>query len=148
MADKTLANIAETMRDIDFCMLSTRGPDGGIAARPMSNNRDVAFDGECWFFTDEKTQTVSDIGRDAQIGLGFQGKSGLFGKPPMFIAVEGRATLNRDRDLIKAKWHKSLNFWWDGPEDPGIVLIKVQAERIHWWDGMDEGEIITAGITA
>ena len=42
---KSLADIAEAMRDIDFCVLTTRAEDGSIAGRPMSNNREVAYEG-------------------------------------------------------------------------------------------------------
>jgi general stress protein 26 len=39
MADKSLADLAEKMKDIDFTILSTKTRSGAIAARPMSNNR-------------------------------------------------------------------------------------------------------------
>ena len=50
MADKTpqqhLSHIAEAMKDIDFVMLNTHTKDGQIGARPMSNNRQVDYDGD------------------------------------------------------------------------------------------------------
>ena len=61
MAELKLADISEKMRDIDFAMLSTRTEGGMIAARPMSNNRQVEFDGDSYFFTCENTRTVRDI---------------------------------------------------------------------------------------
>lgn len=39
MPDKTLADLSEKMRDIDFAVLSTRTEGGAIVARPMSNKR-------------------------------------------------------------------------------------------------------------
>ncbi|MGZ8285649.1 MAG: hypothetical protein ACXW27_05480 [Allosphingosinicella sp.] len=39
MADRSLAELAETMKDIDSTTLSTRTASGAIAARPMSANR-------------------------------------------------------------------------------------------------------------
>ena len=48
---KTLSELAEGMRDIDFTMLATHSPDGSIAARPMSNNREVDYDGGSYYFT-------------------------------------------------------------------------------------------------
>ena len=50
MTDLTLEDISEKMRDIDFAVLSTRTEGGAIAARPMSNNRQVEFDGDSYFF--------------------------------------------------------------------------------------------------
>ena len=63
MAEKSLAELAEKMKDIDFAVLSTRTENGAIAARPMSNNREVEFDGDSYFFTCDDTRTVSDIAR-------------------------------------------------------------------------------------
>jgi len=59
MAEKSLAELAQKMKDIDFAMLSTRTENGAIAARPMSNNRDVEFDGDAFFFTCDETRTVA-----------------------------------------------------------------------------------------
>lgn len=137
-----IKDVSEHMRDIDFAMLSTRTESGDIAARPMSNNRDVEFDGDAWFFTFEQARTVSDIERDAHVGLGYQGKKGLLGKPPIFIAVEGKAELIRDKAVFKEHWTKDLDYWFkDGVDTPGVVLIKVRASRVHYWDGEDEGEV-------
>ena len=84
MADRTLSDIAEKMRDLDFCMLSTRTESGAIASRPMSNNRDVDYDGDSWFFTCDDTHMVAEIGADPRVGLSYQGKSGMLGMRPFF----------------------------------------------------------------
>ena len=96
VAGMSVADIAEKMRHIDFAMLSTRSEDGAIAARPMSDNRQLDFDGDSYFFTVDETRTVTDIERDPQVGLGHQGKSGVIGAKPFFLSVEGRAELIRD----------------------------------------------------
>ncbi|MEH6774099.1 MAG: pyridoxamine 5'-phosphate oxidase family protein, partial [Cereibacter changlensis] len=75
MADKTLEDIAQDMRDIDFTMLFTRAEGGEIAGRPMSNNGDVAFDGDSWFFTYEDTHTVRDIEADPRVAMSLTGKA-------------------------------------------------------------------------
>jgi general stress protein 26 len=142
MPDKSLADIAEKMKDIDFTMLSTRAEGGEIGARPMSNNRDVDYDGDSWFFAMDDTRTVTDIQRDSQVGLSLQGKSSLLGKPGIFIAIEGQAELIRDKAQFEAHWNKDMELWFEqGTDTPGLVLIKVHAKRIHYWDGQDQGEV-------
>jgi general stress protein 26 len=142
MSQMTLSDLSDKMRDIDFAMLSTRAEGGQIAARPMSNNGDVDYDGDSFFFTFEQSHTVQDIQRDPQVGLSFTGAKGLLGKPPMFISVEGNAELIRDKAAFEAHWTKDLDYWFkDGIDTPGIVLIKVHASRLHYWDGQDDGEI-------
>lgn len=150
MAEKSLAELAEKMKDIDFAVLSTRTENGAIAARPMSNNREVEFDGDSYFFTCDDTRTVSDIAREPQVGLAYQAKSGMLGLRPFFLTVEGRAELIRDKARFAAHWTKDLDAWFkQGVDTPGLTLIKVRAERIHYWDGYDEGEIkVDASATA
>ena len=142
MADMTLEQISEKMRDIDFAVLSTRTDNGALAGRPMSNNREVDYDGDSYFFTCDDTRTVADIERDPNVGLAYQAKSGMLGLKPFFLTVEGRATLIRDKAEFARRWTKDLDAWFkQGIDTPGLTLIKVNASRLHYWDGFDEGEL-------
>ena len=142
---KTLADIAEAMKDIDFCMLVSRAEDGSIGGRPMSNNREVEYAGTSWFFTYDDTRMAQDIARDPSVGLTYQGKAGILGvvgKPGLFIHVEGEVRLIKDKAKFAEHWDKSLDRWFErGIDTPGLALIEVAAKRIHYWDGEDEGEV-------
>jgi general stress protein 26 len=139
---KTLADIAEMMRDIDFAMLSTHSDGGTIASRPMSNNRDVDYDGDNWFFTSEDTRLVADIEADPKVGLGFQGKAGMLGLKPVFVSIEGEAELIQDKGQFEAHWNKDLERWFEqGVDTPGLILIKVHGQRAHYWDGEEQGDL-------
>jgi general stress protein 26 len=141
MTDMTLPDLAEKMKDIDFVMMATRR-NGEIAARPMSNNRDVEYDGDSWFFSLEENPVISDIEADPKVALTVQGNKGVLGKPGIFISIEGDAELIREKAALEAHWTDDMKRWAEqGPDTPGLVLIKVHANRIHYWDGGDEGEI-------
>ena len=144
---KSLKDLAEKMKDIDFAILSTRTEGGAVAGRPMSNNREVEFDGDSFFFTCDEARTVADIQRDPQVGLSYQAKSGMLGMRPFFLTVEGRASLIKDKGAFAEHWTKDLDRWFkQGIDTPGLTLIKVSAERMHWWDGYEEGEVkLSAG---
>ncbi len=142
MGEKTLADLAKAMRDIDFAMLSTHTDGGAIGARPMSNNAQVDYDGDSYYFTTDDTRMVRDIQSDPQVGLSFLGKAGMLGMRPFFVAVEGRADLVRDKAAFADHWTPDLDRWFEqGTDTPGLVMIHVRAARIHYWDGEDEGEI-------
>ena len=130
------------MRDIDFAMMLTRAEGGDIAGRPMSNNRDVEYEGNSFFFTSEQTRLVANIERDPKVALSYVGSKGLLGQPPVFIAIQGEAELTRDKAEFEAHWVEDLKRWFEnGGDTPGLVLIKVHATRIHYWDGENEGEL-------
>ena len=142
MSAMDLQKVAETLKDIDFVMLNSHTEGGQIAGRPMSNNRDVDYDGDSWFFVDDASRTFADVSRDAKVTLTAQGDKGLFGKPPLFLAIEGEVEIVRDKAAFAAHWTPELERWWpEGPESQGLALLKVRATRIHYWDGEDEGEV-------
>lgn len=138
----TLSDVSEKVRDIDFAMLLTCTESGEIAGRPMSNNRDVEYDGDSFFFASDEARSVTDIERHPQVALSYTGRKGLLGQPPVFIIVQGEAELIRDKAQFQAHWVKDLERWFtEGPDTPGLVLIKVHASRVHYWDGENEGEL-------
>ncbi|GGB52581.1 hypothetical protein GCM10011505_36980 [Tistrella bauzanensis] len=142
MADMTMKDLSRKMREIDFTMLVTRTSNGALAGRPMSNNRDVDYTGDSYYFANDQTRTVSDIEADPTVSLTFQGSSGVLGQRPLFVSVEGRAELIRDKAQFKAHWTRDLDRWFaNGIDTPGVVMIRVRASRIHYWNGMDEGEV-------
>ena len=142
MADKTLKDVADKMSGIDIAILSTHAEGGQIANRPMSNNGDVTYDGNSYYFTFEEALTVRDIERDPNVALGFAGKSGIFISNGLYIAVEGHAELIREKAAFEAHWTPDLDKWFEqGVDTPNVVLIKVHAARITYWDGMEQGTV-------
>ena len=141
MSKKSLAEIAKEMAGIDIAILSTHTENGEIANRPMSNNGDVAYDGTSYYFTYEKTRTVSDIQRNPNVALGFSSEAGLFAEG-IYVAVEGTAELIRDKAVFHQHWTSDLDKWFEnGVDTPGIVLIKVKANRATYWKGREEGDV-------
>ncbi|KQS90419.1 MULTISPECIES: pyridoxamine 5'-phosphate oxidase family protein [unclassified Rhizobium] len=136
MSQRSLSEVAKKMRDIDIAMLSTHTDGGAIAARPMSNNGDVEYDGDSYYFTWEKSRMVDDIRKNSKVGLSFQGKKAFS------VAVEGEADVIKDKEAFKEHWTPDLDDWFkDGIDTKGVVMIKVSAVRAHYWDGEDEGEV-------
>jgi general stress protein 26 len=141
MSKKSLAEVADEMKGIDIAILSTHTENGEIANRPMSNNRDVAYDGTSYYFTYEQARAVSDIQQNPKVALGFASASGLFSKG-IYVAVEGTAELIRDKAAFQQHWTSDLDKWFDnGVDTAGMVLIKVKAKRVTYWTGREEGEV-------
>ena len=138
----TLPGLAHKMKKIDFCMMQTKSEFGAIAGRPMSNNGDVDYDGDSFFFSYTDTRKVRELTADPTVSLTFTAPPSLLGKPGIFVVVEGRASLIADKAVFEAHWTSDLDRWFpDGIDTPGIVLIKVHADRIEYWDGEDSGTL-------
>ncbi|MGR9193792.1 pyridoxamine 5'-phosphate oxidase family protein [Rhizobium leguminosarum] len=146
MASMTLEDLSSQLKKIDFCMLSTNAGSGRISARPMSNNGDVEYDGDSWFFSYEDSRKITEIEGVDTVSLTFTAPPSLLGKPGIFIAVEGVASLVRDKAALEEHWIPDLERWFpDGVDTPGIVLIRVSASSIRYWDGEENGEVVLPG---
>jgi general stress protein 26 len=142
MASMTLEDLAAKIRKIDFCMMSTHTSSDAITNRPMSNNGDVEYDGDSWFFSFRETGKVADIARNPQVTLSFTEPPSLLGKPGMFISIEGKGEVIDDKTQFEQHWVSGLKRWFpEATDTPGLVLIKVRGERIQYWDGEDNGAI-------
>ena len=133
----SIEDISTVMRKQDIAMLGTRHGDDQ-AVRPMSNNRDVDFDGDTYFFTTDDTTTVADIKAHPRVSVSYADAD-----DDVFIAMTGTATLHTDRDTQKKHWKPELEQWFEGGLDtPGLTLIRVDADRVHHWCGRSEGELV------
>ena len=137
MSDRSMRQIAEKLKTIDIAMLVTKtGPDAAIAARPMSNNKDVSEqDGTTFHFTTDDGRIDDDLKRSDQCGATYT--DGEF-----YCAVQGTGRLHRDRATQEKHWVPDLEKWFeDGLDTEGLILIEVSPKRITWWDGREEGEL-------
>ncbi|WP_421590993.1 pyridoxamine 5'-phosphate oxidase family protein [Shinella sp. M27] len=142
MSSMTLPEIARKLRKIDFCMMSTHGGSAAITNRPMSNNGDVDYDGDSWFFSFEDTNKVAEIRRDPHVSLAFTEAPSLLGKPGIFISIEGEARISKDKAEFADHWVPDLERWFtQGVDTPGLVLIQVRGKRVQYWDGEHNGTI-------
>lgn len=138
----TLPELSKKMQKIDFCMLSAKDAAGVISSRPMSNNGEVDYDGDSYFFSYTDTRKIRELTADPTVSLTFTAPPSLLGKPGIFIAVEGHASLIADKVVFEAHWTSDLDRWFpQGIDTPGIVLIKVKADTAEYWDGEDNGRI-------
>lgn len=138
MAKKaSIRRVAKLMRDLDFCMFTTLPARGGTRSRPMSNNREVEFDGDVWFFSSADSRKVRDIKSNPRVHLSYIDPGSW-----RFVSVSGKARIVRDVEKKRELWMKELEQWFeDGPESSAVVLIKVTPNAISYWTKRDAGEI-------
>lgn len=136
MTSKALKAIAAKMRGLDFCMLTTVSDYGRLASRPMSNNGEVDYDGTSYFFTWADSRMARDIEKNKHVQLNFKADKGF-----LFVAVQGEARVLHDKRVMKDHWREELRQWFeDGLDTEGLVMLVVDAKRVQWW-GEEDGEV-------
>lgn len=136
MQQKKLKDMASKMKQLDFCHMITVDGRGTHHSRPMSNNKNVDFDGTCYFFSFEDTNKVRHLQNSPLVSLTYQTDDMLF------IHMYGTASIITQKGRMEDFWDKSLDMWFpQGIHTPGIVMIKVNASKICYWHKAEEGEI-------
>ena len=131
-----LSDIAAKMRKLDICMMTTADNNGRLTSRPMSNNGDVEYDGNSWFYSLEESEVVKELRSNPNVCLSFQGSDMLY------ITLTGNAKLINDKETLKKHWVSSLDRWFkDGADTHGIIMIHVKASNAKYWHNEESGEV-------
>ena len=129
--DDKLSKLREIVKAVDICMLTTVDERGELHSRPMSNNPDVEFDGDLWFFTYGSSHKVDEINRVSKVNASFADVDNQ-----LYASLSGHAEVVRDRARIEELWKPQLKAWFpEGVDTPDIALLKVTVARAEYWDG-------------
>lgn len=124
--DDGVRTVAEIVKNVKIAMLTTVGADGRLVSRPMGV-QDVDFDGDLWFFADEGSHKVHEIEHGSPANASFCGDTA-------WVSVSGRAEVLRDPEKARELWGQTAQAYYpDGPETPGLVIIRVAGETAEYW---------------
>jgi general stress protein 26 len=127
--------IAEQLREIDTCMFATRGDNGELRARPMSNNGKVDWDGSSWFFAPGDGRLVAELRRDPTALTTYRADDRF-----AWVALSGSASIVDDAEAKRERWLPELDRWFpNGPDDPNVALIRLDARAASWWTEEGDG---------
>ena len=116
----------EIVSEIKAAMLVTRKADGALKSRPMML-LEATQEGKMTFITGQDTDKVDDLLQDQHVCVTFQHGGA-------FLSASGHATIDANRDEIHRLWSKANEAWFDGPDDPNVVLLQVRTESAEYWD--------------
>ena len=129
-----IAKIKELTEDIHIAMLTTVAEDGSLHARPMATES-IAHDGTLWFITRLESGKVEEMREDSHVLVSYEQP-----KDGMYLSLQGRARLIRDRATIKLHWMKQADGWFkDGSDDPAASLIEVKINGGEYWQQNSAG---------
>ncbi len=97
-------------------------------SRPMSAHVDPE-ENAFYFLTDKTDKKTQDLKQYPQVCMAFGDASDM-----KYVSVTGEASVLNDRGKIKELWSVWAKAWWDSPDDPNIVVLKVVPTEAEYWD--------------
>jgi general stress protein 26 len=124
-----MQRLAGMVRQASVAMLTTFEENGFLRSRPLVTLQ-MDSQGQLWFCTREHSPQAHEVARDSRVNLSFADPD-----KQDYVSITGTAALERDPRHLRALWTEDLRQWFpDGPETPGIVLLRVAVEEAEYWD--------------
>ena len=137
--------VAELLRSQRFGMLTTTDSDGTLMSRPMAM-QEVEFDGDLWFFAARDSRKIAQLSAHPQVNVAVGSSDSWISLTGtgVWISLTGTGVVVTDVAKKRELWNSVVEAWFpDGPDDDGVVLLKVAAESAEYWDSPG-GRVATA----
>lgn len=79
--------------------------------------------------TSKDTHKTEDVEQNpyTHILLGYEGE----GVGDEYVEIEGKVIESDDKSIKEKVWNEHLEPWFDGPEDPKLVILQINPEQIR-----------------
>jgi len=125
-ASDVMGRFRELLTKFDTAMFVTRRTGLEFHGRPMAIAH-VEPDATLWFVTSIDAPKLVELAADPLALVCMQGNS-------RFVTINGRIDVVRDAKKIDEMWRESFRVWFDGKDDPKLVLLKLSAIEAEYWD--------------
>jgi general stress protein 26 len=107
----------------------TKTPNGRLHGRPMATAELEENFTSIWFASQRDSGKLEELRADNQVFLGYNNASGS-----EWATINGRVNVVDDRAKIHELWNPFWKNWFEGPDDPNLVLLEVEPETAEYWD--------------
>jgi general stress protein 26 len=121
----------DMIKDIRFGMLTVRGADGRLHARPMTTqNGEADHGGVIWFFMSRSGQPVADLTAAPDVNVAYADPDS-----DKYVSVSGAARIVEDPVKKQELWSAAAKAWFPGGvDDPDLALVAVLVAEAEYWD--------------
>jgi general stress protein 26 len=127
MATSSTQEFHKILHGFETAMLVTHEPDGHLRARPMYI-ADANDEGDLWFVTQCDTEKTREVDQNPLCAAVMMGEG-------RYLNLTGRAVVVVDRERVRHLWREAWRPWFpQGPDDPKLGLIHVEAQEAEYWD--------------
>lgn len=117
-------------------MLGLDGVDDGHS-RPMTAIVEH-HGGPVWFFTGKTNEIAKSLPTSQRAIAAFSSKG-----HDLFASIHGNLVVDPDRAVINRLWNPFIAAWFDGKDDPNLVLLRFDCEHAEVW--LNESSLL-AGV--
>ncbi len=94
--------------------------------------------GPIWFFTGKANAVVEHLPQGRRAIAAFIAKDHA-----LFASISGNLVVDNDRAVIDRLWNSFIAAWFEGKDDPNLVLLRFDAEHAQVW--LNESSVL-AGV--
>ena len=124
--------IAKLVTGADIALLTSRGADGALHARPLAVLQQD-FDGVVRFLVQHPSEKTLEIEADPNVNVSFASRQG-------YLSIAGRASVVRDDALVDELWNPAAEAWFpQGRDDPRLAVIEVAGDGAEYWAKTEPG---------
>ena len=123
--------------DSDRTVMLSRGAQGSAQPRPMTAVVEEK-PGPIWFFTARDSELLDGMRNGDAALFTFVDKG-----HKVFATVSGALTETDDRAVIDRLWNPFIAAWYDGKDDPKLVLLRFDPKEAEIWES---GNSLVAGL--
>jgi len=116
----------ELLHAFETATVITRGKTGELHGRPMAV-ADVDAEGTLWFITNIDSTKVLEVRGDSRAMVSLQNSR-------QFVTMNGHFELVSDRAKVDQIWKEPYRIWFDGQNDPELVLLRFTPFDAEYWD--------------
>lgn len=107
-------------------MLGIDGVEDGHS-RPMTAQVENGR-GPIWFFTGRPNVLIQHLAEGRRAIAAFASKD-----HELFASIAGNLAVDNDRAVIDRLWNPFIAAWFEGKDDPDLVLLRFDAEHAEVW---------------
>ncbi len=118
-----------------FMMLGIEGERDG-ATQPMTANFEDSdcSAGRLWFFTANDHDLTRELGQSGRAIAAYSAKG-----HDLFASLRGTLSVDNDRTAIDRLWNPVIAQWYEGKDDPKLVLLRFEVDDAKIWLSDVEG---------
>ena len=134
--------VAELIKGIHICMMTTVAQDGSMDSRPMAPQQVDKFveSGTLWFLTRGSSEKVEEVEADRHVTLTFADPG-----DSKYITLKGKGRSSKDKAKIHELWNNMYKAWFPkGEDDPEIAVMRIDIGEADYWEASSSKLVVYA----